>query len=71
MYIRSYRAALECVEHLEPSEYHVEGGEPKLLKLLDQRFPQGETLDEMSEVLTEVFNLKATDGLDCKGNGVF
>ena len=54
--------ALECVEHLDPSEYHVEGGETKLLKLLDDRFPQKETLDEMSEVLTEVFSLKANDG---------
>ena len=54
--------ALECVEHLDPSEYHVEGGETKLLKLLDDRFPQKETLDERSEVLTEVFSLKANDG---------
>ena len=54
--------ALECVEHLDPSEYHVEAGETKLLKLLDDRFPQKETLDEMSEVLTEVFSLKANDG---------
>ena len=54
--------ALECVEHLDPSDYQVENGEDKLFALLDERFPQKEASDEMSEVLTEVFNLKALEG---------
>ena len=40
--------ALECVEHLEPSEYQKEGGEKKLLDLLDLRFPQRDETDELS-----------------------
>ena len=54
--------ALECVEHLEPSEYQVARGEKKLFDLLDARFPQKEATDEMSEVLTTIFNLKAAEG---------
>eukprot|EP00435_Cladocopium_sp_Y103_P031858 s655_g8.t1 len=54
--------ALECVEHLDPSDYQVENGEDKLFALLDERFPQKEASDEMSEALTEVFNLKALEG---------
>ena len=44
--------ALECVEHLDPSAFQKEGGEKVLFDLLDQRFPQKEVTDEMSEVLT-------------------
>ena len=58
--------ALECVEHLEPSAYQKEGGEKVLFDLLDQRFPQKEVTDEMSESLTEIFNLKAADGESLK-----
>eukprot|EP00435_Cladocopium_sp_Y103_P044898 s702_g12.t1 len=54
--------ALECVEHLDPTEYQVEDGELKLFKLLDERFPQKDASDEMSEALTEVFNLRAAEG---------
>ena len=58
--------ALECVEHLEPAEYQKEGGEEKLFKLLDARFPQQDVSDEMSEVLTEVFSMKALEGESLK-----
>ena len=58
--------ALECVEHLEPSEYQVENGEQKLFSLLDERFPQKDASDEMSETLTQVFNLKAAEGESLK-----
>ena len=49
--------ALDCIEHLEPSEYQVAGGEKVILDILDQRFPQKDKSDEMSETLTSVFGL--------------
>eukprot|EP00435_Cladocopium_sp_Y103_P029595 s2144_g7.t1 len=58
--------ALECVEHLDPSEYQVEQGEAKLFALLDERFPQKDASDEMSETLTQIFNLKAMEGESLK-----
>ena len=58
--------ALECVEHLDPTDYQIENGEKKLFDLLDARFPQKEASDEMSESLTEVFNLRAHDGESLK-----
>ena len=54
--------ALECVEHLEPKDYQVEGGDKVIFDLLDLRFPQKDVSDEMSETLTEVFGIKATEG---------
>ena len=60
------RKALERVEHLEPSEYQVKDGEQKLFALLDERFPQKDASDEMSETLTQVFNLKAAEGESLK-----
>ena len=54
--------ALECVEHLDPSEYQREGGDSVLFKLLDARFPQKDNTDEMAETLSAVFALKAHDG---------
>ena len=54
--------ALECVEHLEPEAYQRADGETVLFKLLDQRFPQKDSSDEMSEILTEVFNLRVQEG---------
>ena len=60
------RKALERVEHLEPSEYQVKDGEQKLFALLDERFPQKDASDEMSETLTQVFNLKALEGESLK-----
>ena len=54
--------ALECVEHLETSAYHIDKGEEVLFKILDARFPQRDTADELGEVLHEVFNLRANEG---------
>lgn len=54
--------ALDCIEHLEPSEYQVPGGEKVILDILDQRFPQKDKSDEMSETLTSVFGLRAAEG---------
>ena len=58
--------ALDCIEHLEPSEYQKEDGEQVIFQLLDSRFPQKDTSDEMSEVLTAVFNLRALEGESLK-----
>ena len=54
--------ALKRVEHLQPSTYQKTGGEKVIFELLDQRLPQKDQSDEMSEVLTEVFQLRAHDG---------
>ena len=58
--------ALECVEHLEPAKYQTADGEKVLFELLDARFPQKEMSDEMSETLTEIFNLKIHEGESLK-----
>ncbi|CAK9009348.1 unnamed protein product [Durusdinium trenchii] len=58
--------ALECVEHLEQSAYQKAGGEKIIFELLDQRFPQKDHSDEMSEALTEVFQLRAREGESLK-----
>ena len=58
--------ALECVEHLDPAEYQKEDGQAVLFKLLDQRFPQKDNTDEMAEVLSAVFSLKAAEGESLK-----
>ena len=50
------------MEHLDPSEYQREGGETKLLQLLDQRVPQRDETDELAEVLNEVFSLRSKEG---------
>ena len=39
-----------------------EGGKLLLFKTLDGRFPQRDQSDETSEVLTEIFSLKAAEG---------
>ena len=54
--------ALEAVEHLEPSSYQKADGEKVIFDLLDRGFPQKEATDELSENLTAIFGLKATDG---------
>eukprot|EP00435_Cladocopium_sp_Y103_P075356 s4_g56.t1 len=54
--------ALEAVEHLEPEAYQKTGGDQILWDLLDQRFPQKEQVDEIGEILGEVFALKVRDG---------
>eukprot|EP00435_Cladocopium_sp_Y103_P012083 s801_g3.t1 len=58
--------ALDCIEHLEPSEYQREGGEAVIFALLDARFPQKDSSDEMSETLTSVFGLRAIEGESLK-----
>ena len=54
--------ALETIEHLEASEYQKEGGEDVIFRLLDARFPEKDSTDEMAETLTAVFNLRANEG---------
>lgn len=54
--------ALEAVEHLEVAEYQKEGGEKVLFELLGIRFPSKDSADELSENLTKIFELKATEG---------
>ena len=46
--------ALECVEHIEPTAYRQKSGELVLFKRLDERFPQRDQSDEMTEVLTKI-----------------
>ena len=53
--------ALECVEHLDPNSYQLEGGDTVLLELLDKRFPEKDKTDELGEMLAEVFSLKVQD----------
>ena len=59
--------ALECIEHLAPEDYQKEGGELVIWDLLDQRFPLRDQTDELGELLTEVFTLKASEGETLKG----
>eukprot|EP00435_Cladocopium_sp_Y103_P025163 s1174_g6.t1 len=54
--------ALECVEHMEMSEYQCEGGDLAIWKLLDARFPSKDKTDELGELLTEVFQLRVIEG---------
>ena len=58
--------ALEAVEHLKAEEYQKKDGDLVLWALLDQRFPQLETVDELGEILSEVFSLKAKEGESMK-----
>ena len=66
MYTLLAGKALDCIEHLETSEYQEEGGEQVIFQLLDSRFPQKDSSDEMSEVLAAVFNLRALEGESLK-----
>ena len=54
--------ALEAVEHLEPETYQKSGGDKTLWNLLDARFPEKETVDQLGEILTEVFALRSQEG---------
>ena len=54
--------ALEAVEHLEPTSYQKTGGDAVLWQLLDARFLQKEQVDELGEILAEVFSLKVKKG---------
>ena len=58
--------ALEAVEHVDPAEYQKKDGDQVLWNLLDKRFPQLETVDELGEILGEVFNLRSTEGESMK-----
>ena len=49
--------ALEAIEHLDPQSYQKEGGDEVIWALLDSRFPQQEKVDELGEILGEVFTL--------------
>ena len=62
VYTLLHGKALECVEHLEVSEYQKEDGDKLLFKLLDERFPQRDNTDEMAETLNSVFSLRAAEG---------
>eukprot|EP00435_Cladocopium_sp_Y103_P063149 s214_g24.t1 len=58
--------ALEAIEHLEPEAYQKEGGEAAIWALLDSRFPQQEKVDELGEILGEVFSLRIREGESMK-----
>jgi hypothetical protein len=52
--------------HVKPEEYQVKGGDAVLWRLLDARLPQQAASDELSEIMGEVFGLKAKDGKPMK-----
>lgn len=54
--------ALEAVEYLDPGDYQKKDGDQVLWSLLDKRFPQLEVVDELGEILGEVFNLRSQEG---------
>eukprot|EP00435_Cladocopium_sp_Y103_P003701 s6229_g1.t1 len=58
--------AYEAVEHVDPKDYQKKDGDALLWQLLDARFPKLDTVDELSEILTEVFSLKAREGESMK-----
>lgn len=58
--------AYETVEHVDPKEYQKKDGDQLLWQLLDARFPKLETVDELSQILTEVFSLRAREGENMK-----
>ena len=43
--------ALESVEHLDPTLYQCADGERAIFKILDKRFPEKDSSDELAEVL--------------------
>ena len=58
--------ALECIEHLEATDYQKEDGDQVIWTLLDQRFPQKDKTDEMGESLGKIFALRAQEGESLK-----
>ena len=46
--------------------YQVKSGDLVLWKLLDERFPQQDVTDELGEITSEVFGLRARDGESMK-----
>ena len=55
-------AAYEAVEHFTLDDIAIEDGDRKVWEALHSRFPEKEPLDQMGEVLGEVFALCAADG---------
>ena len=55
-------AAYEAVEHFTLDDIAIENGYRKVWEALHSRFPEKEPLDQMGEVLGEVFALCAADG---------
>ena len=56
------------MEHFDPEAYQKADSETVLFKLLDQRFPQKDSSDELSEILTEIFNLRVQGGETLKAS---
>ena len=54
--------ALECVEHVPPEDYQKADGDEVLWKLLETRFPQKDSTDELGEMMTQVFSMRSQDG---------
>eukprot|EP00435_Cladocopium_sp_Y103_P060613 s808_g22.t1 len=54
--------ALEAVEHLDPSSYQCKDGEKAIFKILDKRFPEKDSSDELAEVLNDIFSMRVKDG---------
>ena len=55
-------AAFEAVEHFSLEDIAIEEGDRRVWDALHSRFPEKEPLDQMGEVLGEVFALCATEG---------
>lgn len=58
--------ALETVEHVDPESYQKKGGDEVLWELLDKRFPQKDEIDELGEVMGEIFNLRIKESESIK-----
>ena len=58
--------AYESVEHLDPADYQKKVGDKTIWKILDDRFPKLEVVDELGKILTEVFSLRAREGENMK-----
>jgi hypothetical protein len=53
--------ALEAVEHLDLSVYQCADGERAIFKILDKRFPEKDSSDELAEVLNDIFSMRVKD----------
>ena len=54
--------ALEAVEHVPPGDYQKKDGEQVLFGILDRRFPDKDSSDELAETLNDVFAMRVKDG---------
>eukprot|EP00435_Cladocopium_sp_Y103_P012259 s60_g3.t1 len=54
--------ALEAVEHIPPEDYQKKGGEKVLIDVLDRRFPDKDTTDELAEVMSEILGMRVREG---------